>query len=538
MHTETGELSYEQLTKIDEVRKTLLGTQAGDGAWHILRLTSGSVLPEVVMSGTFWFSVVLYVITRFLASFQVFTAADLGEFRGLGTMGVLFAFLINFYVNTSINRLFDTNAQAMKLIARINNMALLLRSMLWSSPEERDSTRRILDYMCAAHTFGHIGHSAGTYTTHNLWKGVQAEFGLLTPVEEQLALCHREFGGSRYRECMCWCVAEVNDAVKKGIIPPPIASGVYGKLVDFMEAMQSIFDFKFQPIPFASEHLLVLFMQLYLPIQTVEMAMQAQILIDDNSEIARTVIIEVFGCLLAVLANVGFQGLFHVGGFIENPYGDDLTDSRVVHFCRMAVRESRGVLSATDPRTAARPGTAEREAMEGFRSDLALLGDEKDLVKTLGYRYLEERLKYMRKLQAGEQTVTDFLSDAMFDDHDDLREVPKIPPNIPQGVRLERHASSSAQRVLQMNDEFTLEHDECEEGVSVNEVLRAVQSGSHNATSTTWVQALEVSGSESIASFASSQFQSDFSKTRLERDTSSATLEMYADDGLCVEHCG
>merc|ERR1712136_242239 len=68
-----------------------------------------------------------------------------------------------------------------------------------------------------------------------------------------------------------------------------------------------------------------------------------------------------------------------------------------------------------------------------------------------------------------------------------------------------------------------------------NEVLRAVQSGSHNATSTTWVQALEVSGSESIASFASSQFQSNFSKTRLERDTSSATLEMYADDGFCVE---
>ena len=72
MHTETGELSYEQLTKIDE---------------------------ESI-------------------------AADLGEFQGLGTIGVMFGFLINL-VNTSINRLFNTNAQAMKLIARIKNRALL-----------------------------------------------------------------------------------------------------------------------------------------------------------------------------------------------------------------------------------------------------------------------------------------------------------------------------------------------------------------------------------------------------------------------------
>ena len=167
--------------------------------------------------------------------------------------------------------------------------------MLWSTLEEKDSTRRILDYMCAAHTFGHIGHSAGIYTTHNLWKGVLAEFGLLTPVEEQLAQCQRELRGSHNGECMSWCVAKVNYPVKKGNIPPPIASCVYGKMVDFMEAMQSIFDFKFQPIQFTWEHLVVLIMQLYRPIQTVVMATQAQILNDDNSEVARKVIIEVQG---------------------------------------------------------------------------------------------------------------------------------------------------------------------------------------------------------------------------------------------------
>ena len=62
-----------------------------------------------------------------------------------------------------------------------------------------------------------------------------------------------------------------------------------------MEATQSIFDFKFQPIQFTWEHLVVLIMQLFRPIQTVEMATQAQILNDDNSVIARTVIIEVQG---------------------------------------------------------------------------------------------------------------------------------------------------------------------------------------------------------------------------------------------------
>merc|ERR1711939_1250218 len=80
------------------------------------------------------------------------------------------------------------------------------------------------------------------------------------------------------------------------------------------------------------------------------MAVQTQLLQDDAKEISTVIVIEVFGCMLALLANIGFQGLFLVGAFLEQPYGDRSCHARVSQFCRLSIKQARTTLSAGNPR--------------------------------------------------------------------------------------------------------------------------------------------------------------------------------------------
>lgn len=433
----TNPQSYTELAGTDERRRVLLAIQAGDGAVRIMFHLWGSVLPDVLLSFDFWSCLILYLCARVLLAFEFMSVSDIGEFRGLHTMGVLLAFMMNFYVNTSIARLFQINAESMSLVSVINSLAALLRGMLWATEAQRDSTRRIVDYLCASHTFGYIGLGDGVYTTENLWAGINGEFALLTPSEVDLVMTHRDAGGSRYRECLNWAMFELHNAVKDGIIPPPIANGIYNYICSFQDSMQAIFDFKYQPIPFASEHLLVLFMKVYLPLQTFEMAHTAQILRDDGADNAGAILIEIFGLILAILANAGFQGLFLVGGFIENPFGGDLPDFRVRSFCRMAIRESRQVLCCGDPRTGTKPMSNEQAIWR--RCQTKLLKMEPDANQQFanmrrsdyGVRYMMERVKSFedpcRSVAHSSQS-----DPSVDDDHE-----PACPP------RVMRHSASS-----------------------------------------------------------------------------------------------
>jgi len=352
----TGEL--DGFTRLDKARKRLLHTQACDGTWRLLRTVAPSVLPYVFFSLDFWLSMFIYVGARVLLFNGVFDPSEIGSFRGLQTMGFVLALMLNFYVNTSITRLFETNKDSMNLIRGINDMALSLRGYICETEEQRDCARRAVDYMCAALVHCYIGF-ADEYTAENLWSGFNEEFGALTQREDNYLHNHRELGGSRMRECLAWCMEELHYAVKKGWLPPPVASGFNGIVAQFNDNAQSLFDFRYLPIPFVSEHLLVFFLHLYLPVQTFEMAVQTQWLSDGRDldpkakvevAIAGRIVIEVFGFLLMALANIGFQGLFAVGAFLEQPYGNKICHSRVSTFCRIAVKDARKTLAAGSPR--------------------------------------------------------------------------------------------------------------------------------------------------------------------------------------------
>jgi len=362
---------YRKLRALDLQRKRLLHTQACDGTWHMLGQVSGSVLYDVICSMDMLASVVIYAGTRTLLYLDFLGPIELGDFRGLSTMGVLLSFMITFYTNTCINRMFQTNRDAMRLIARINNIAVGLRGMLSKTEEQAELTQRCLDYLCAAQAWAYIGVSPQTYDPENLWRGFNAEFGVLTPYEEELLDLHKWRGGSRYRECLAWVMMQFDKAVAGGFIAPPIASALHKSLADFQDACQALFDFRYMPIPFVSEHLLVLFMHIYLPIQTFEMALQTEVLqaetVDSgaNGQVGRTVVekvvIESFGLLLAFLANFAFQGLFHVGASLEEPYNGTLSAARVSDFCKIAVVESRRILVAASP---GEPGMTPKEKHE------------------------------------------------------------------------------------------------------------------------------------------------------------------------------
>jgi len=217
----------------------------------------------------------------------------------------------------------------------------------------------------AAHAFGYIGFSSGYYTTDNLWKGFNAEFGILTPEEESMITATSQpSGGLRYREAVQWAMNELCRVQDKGWVPPPVLGGIYAKVIDFSNTMASLHDFKKQPIPFISEHMLVLIIQVYLPLQTFEMAMTTHIILNDEKDYSHTgqFLIEVFGFLLAILANLCIQGLYWVGAYLEDPFGDNVSDQSLTHFCRMGVHETRRILSSGCPADGLKP--LELESLE------------------------------------------------------------------------------------------------------------------------------------------------------------------------------
>jgi len=293
--------------------------------------------------------------------------------------------------------MFETNKDAMELIRGVNDLALALRGYLWDTPEQQDIARRCVDYMCAAHVFAYTGFTV-EYTTENLWTGFNEEFGVLTTKEDDYISRHREKGGTRMKECTAWVMRELHRAVKKGFLPPPVASG-FNKLVNnFNDHVQSLFDFRYMPIPFVSEHLLVFLLHIYLPIQTFEMAVQTELLKQRSKNMTALMIIEVIGCLLAILANMGFQGLFTVGAILEQPYGHRINHSRVSSFCRIAAQNARKTLSSGSPRNKLAPLEDAK-----LKDDLIakLSSHHIKVSKKLGVRVLEELVSICPK--EGEQ---------------------------------------------------------------------------------------------------------------------------------------
>jgi len=366
------------------------------------------VMPYVIFSIDFWLSVTIYCLGRLSLTQGWFEPTALGDFRGLGTMGFVLALMLSFYVNTSVTRLFETNRDAMNLVREINDLALALHGYLWDTEEQREIARRCLDYICSAHCFAYTGF-AEEYTTENLWEGFNEEYGLLTDREDEFIKTHREVGGSRMRECIAWTMEELHLAVAKGFIPPPIANGINQIVAEFNDHAQSLFDFRYLPIPFVSEHLLVFFLHLYLPVQTFEMSVQTEVLKQKSDDYTSKVVVEVFGALLALLANIGFQGLFAVGSFLEQPYGNKICHSRVSSFCRIAVKESRKTYAAGDPRTDLPPLEENANHINQLRADLGSSNltnsynadfDDGRNAELIGVRVMQDMLEQRRAAAA------------------------------------------------------------------------------------------------------------------------------------------
>ena len=64
---------------------------------------------------------------RVLLVFGWMDAVDLGKFKWLHTMGFVLALVLNFYVNMSVARFFETNKDAMNLVRTINDIAQFMR---------------------------------------------------------------------------------------------------------------------------------------------------------------------------------------------------------------------------------------------------------------------------------------------------------------------------------------------------------------------------------------------------------------------------
>merc|ERR1719198_2549142 len=167
------------------------------------------------------------------------------------------------------------------MASNINDIALRLRASLYATARQKEITRRIIDYMCAAHVFHFIGLNA-EYTMENLWYGFNAEYGALTNTEESILTdSHGVKGHSRFRELLVWAMVELQESSE--FVPPPLLGYTCKMVQDFHDASRTVVDIRYQPIPFVLVHMVSLVMLIFLPLQTYDTALATEKLTQNSS---------------------------------------------------------------------------------------------------------------------------------------------------------------------------------------------------------------------------------------------------------------
>lgn len=322
---------------------------------------SGTILPKLLRASLAYITISVYVLVRVLYSqFQFTTHISLPQLAALTTF---VSFLLVFVNSTLFQRFFAVYTQAMTIQERIFDLVTMAQSFMTLSPE---MGWRLLRYVNAAHVLGYVGlHGGKVYGRENFLEALIAKHHLLTDEEvERIEDIDVTLGGAAYREVLTWATEEIKEylTLHKPVLP---ATDNYRIMITVVSAIRAainaLYEYADQPIPFIYMHLINLTVYLYLPLFAYCVA--TAIPQESGSD-------ELLCALILVTTVVIIVGIRLVGDAILDPFGPEVEDLTVLRYVTFTLTASRRIYLASNPTKKKKTTLDEELCMEAMRPDV------------------------------------------------------------------------------------------------------------------------------------------------------------------------
>ena len=359
--------AFEDTVAVDDARCVLLDSSRRmnpvDLVWRLDLALTASIVPRVLKTNVARSVFLLYGVVAAMKRSRY-----LGDGQGDGDstvvkLSIFVSFIIVFYSNHCYTR-FYRQYESVKVCCRTISDVVSLARAACSAPVPVAGYRgdgglpaavaeQLFRYLNAAHVAGYCALSP-TYTRENMFEPFATRHGLLDANERRAFARQRlhveDPSGEAMNEFVLWALCAINGARARGEISSPNESVLLSETVLlFRGSMQTLFDERFQEIPFAYSHLVSFVCAAYLLVLSVDMGLKFGA---EESIMSGLV----FPLLTMVFTAIVLLGLLTVGKAMSQPTGLDPEGFPIFSYLDSTALASRRILgSHRDPAPHAAP---------------------------------------------------------------------------------------------------------------------------------------------------------------------------------------
>ena len=324
--------NWVKLQETERKRRALL-KRTDESSYRILFSYEGTFWVILVRSALLWITVAVYILARLLAPLDRWSLPPV-EASHVGIVGTLITFfLVYFHIQYS-NRFDQLFMQCMACQGRIFDLSLLAKTTL-----TLERATRLICYLNAAHIVAFAGVSPQVYSIDDVFYHLNEKWQLLTPEElARLRDIGMLDGSAMYREALTWCMMEVHDAHKCGLIGEYSSVLFQEKILSFRGAFATIYDLDDQPILFYYIHFIHFLSAVYLPLLAFFVANQVTSYGHWTGD--------VIGLVVVVLQGIFVIGIRVFAQMMQRPFGGELENLSVLTYLKFVYEGSMRVLKS------------------------------------------------------------------------------------------------------------------------------------------------------------------------------------------------
>ena len=330
--------------------------------YQVLASYSATVLPWAFNDIRYWFSMVVYLATRFSARQGYGQNGELPQIDSgsAGTVGGFLTFFLVFYAGQAYSRYNDQYAAAMKCKCKLIDICSFARTCM-TGP----SGQRLWRHLNTAHILCFVGLSE-TFTVDNFVRPLSTKHALLSDAElTRIMELNPDTSGdtpkNAMREVIVWAlqdvVTEMQRPAEGKIVPAPNLPvyALFQQINELRDQLQQLYDFKQQPVPFFYVHMLHVLVSVYIPLFGYNVATRGNF--DEKQLCGGSTFEQEFVCtggasgevvaiFLLTLYFVLVLGLSQAGQQLSDPFGIDLVDMPVRNFVVFALEATKNIMEA------------------------------------------------------------------------------------------------------------------------------------------------------------------------------------------------